>query len=89
MTKTTLLRMPQVETATGLKKSALYQRMKEGTFPAAVRLGPKSVAWRSDEVQKWIENRPRVIQEGKPKAAQSRAGAATFKSEQRRSRLIR
>lgn len=63
MAETTLLRMNQVETATGLKKSALYQRMKEGSFPAAVRLGPKSVAWRSNEVQAWIDSRPRVEQE--------------------------
>lgn len=60
MTETILLRMPQVENVTGLKKSALYQRIKEGTFPAAVRLGPKSVAWRSDEVSQWVESRPRV-----------------------------
>lgn len=60
MTETILLRMPQVEAATGLKKSALYQRIKEGSFPTAVRLGPKSVAWRSDEVSQWVESRPRV-----------------------------
>lgn len=60
MTETILLRLPQVETATGLKKSALYQRIKEGSFPTAVRLGPKSVAWRSDEVSQWVESRPRA-----------------------------
>jgi len=54
--------MPQVEKATGLKKSSLYQRMKEGTFPAAVRLGPKSVAWKNHEVNQWIESLPRVGQ---------------------------
>jgi prophage regulatory protein len=57
-----LLRLPQVEQATGLKKSSLYQRIKEGTFPSAVQLGPKSVAWKSEEIQKWIATRPRVSQ---------------------------
>ena len=60
MAETILLRMYQVENATGLKKSALYQRIKDGSFPAAVRLGPKSVAWKSNEIQEWIESRPRV-----------------------------
>jgi prophage regulatory protein len=64
MTETILLRMPQVETATGLKKSALYQRMKEGTFPEPVRLGPRSVAWPKILVQKWIDERPQAWQEG-------------------------
>lgn len=63
MTYSTLLRLPQVEKACGLKKSAIYARIKEGKFPPPVRLGPKSVAWRSDEVHQWIDSRPRVIKE--------------------------
>jgi prophage regulatory protein len=49
-----LIRLPQLEATTGLKKSALYQRMKEGTFPHPVRLGPRSVAWSQKSVQLWI-----------------------------------
>ncbi len=60
MENTTLLRLPQVESTCGLKKSAIYARIKEGTFPAPVMLGPKSVAWRSDEVTHWVDSRPRV-----------------------------
>ncbi len=60
MENTTLLRLPQVESTCGLKKSAIYVRIKEGTFPLPVRLGPKSVAWRSDEVSQWVESRPRA-----------------------------
>ncbi len=41
-----LLRLPEVETTTGLKKSAIYARRKDGTFPEPVRLGGKAVAWR-------------------------------------------
>jgi len=33
----------QVEEATGLTCSTIYQRMKEKTFPAAVRLGPRAI----------------------------------------------
>ena len=58
-----LLRLVQVEIITGLKKSAIYAKIKTGRFPVAVRLGSRSVAWRSDEIQSWIENRPRAKQE--------------------------
>ena len=60
MTETKLLRLPEVEVRCGLKKSAIYQGVKEDTFPVPVRLGGKAVAWRSDEIQQWIDNRPRI-----------------------------
>ena len=58
---TILLRLMQVEEATGLKKSTIYARIKEDSFPVPVRLGAKAVAWRSDEIQTWIDNRPRAM----------------------------
>jgi len=60
MERINLLRMAQVETVCGLKKSAIYLRMKTGEFPAPVALGSKHVAWRSDDIQNWILSRPRV-----------------------------
>lgn len=55
-----LIRLTEVVHITGLKKSAIYKRIKEGGFPVAVHLGSKHVAWKLEEVQGWIENRPRV-----------------------------
>ena len=60
MNKTTLLRLPQVEQFCGLKKSAIYVQIKEGKFPRPVKLGARSVAWRSNEVDEWIQARPRT-----------------------------
>ena len=60
MTNTTLMRIKQVESAVGLKKSSIYAKVKEHNFPVPVRLGPKSVAWKSSEVQEWIDTRPRA-----------------------------
>ncbi len=60
--KAVLLRLGQVEQATGLKKSAIYAKIKTGEFPVAVRLGSRSVAWRSDDIQEWIDGLPRVGQ---------------------------
>ncbi|BCO08799.1 hypothetical protein GF1_11750 [Desulfolithobacter dissulfuricans] len=60
MTAVTLLKIKDVERITALKKSAIYQGIHEGTFPEPVRLSKRSVAWRSDELETWIESRPRV-----------------------------
>ena len=52
-----LLRLPDVEARTGLRKSAIYQAMKEGTFPACLKLGPRASAWPSSEIDAWIAAR--------------------------------
>jgi prophage regulatory protein len=57
-----LLRLPQVVKTCGLKKSAIYQRIQDGSFPAPLKLGSRSVAWRSDEIREWIESRPRTLE---------------------------
>ncbi|MBM9514372.1 helix-turn-helix transcriptional regulator [Desulfogranum marinum] len=56
----TVLRIHQVESATGWGKSKIYELMKTGAFPTPVKLGPKSVGWWSDEIQEWIDSLPRV-----------------------------
>ena len=51
-----LLRLPAVEAMAAMKKSKLYDLVKQGQFPAPVRLGPRSVRWKSTDVQAWIDN---------------------------------
>lgn len=53
-----LLRMPQVIDRIGLKKTVIYQRIKEGTFPKPVKLGSASV-WLEDEINAWIAQQVR------------------------------
>lgn len=55
----TLKRLPAVLEATGLSRSALNRAVKSGAFPQPVKLGERSIAWRSDEVSAWIESRAR------------------------------
>lgn len=45
-----------VEDVTGLSCSEIYRRIAAGTFPAQVRLGPKSVAWVESEIIAWCED---------------------------------
>jgi prophage regulatory protein len=47
------LRRPQVEARTGLKRSTIYQRIRDGTFPKPVRIGPRAVAWLETDVSQW------------------------------------
>jgi len=52
-----LLRMPAVENVTGRSKSGLYVLIREGTFPAPIRVGKKAVAWRKRDVDAWVASR--------------------------------
>lgn len=49
-----ILRRRQVEARTGLSRSGIYARIKEGTFPAPVALGPRAVGWVDQEISAWI-----------------------------------
>lgn len=61
---TTLIRMPRLEIATGLKRSTLYKLMQcpESGFPRPVKLSNSTarrapVAWVLSEVQSWVKSR--------------------------------
>jgi len=49
----TFLRLPEVRLVTGLSKSSLYALIRTNSFPAPVRIGPRTVAWVKAEVKKW------------------------------------
>ena len=49
-----LLRLPDVEIKTGLRKSAVYAGMKAGTFPKCIKLGPRASAWPLSSIENWI-----------------------------------
>lgn len=53
----TIVRLPQVLTITGLKRSTVYKRIKEHAFPRPVRLGPRAVGWLRHEVDGWLRER--------------------------------
>ena len=51
-----VLRLPEVIARTGLKRSTIYARMGNSTFPLAIKLGPRSVGWDSREIDGWIQH---------------------------------
>lgn len=52
-----LLRLPQVIERTGLGRSSIYEAIRRGAFPAPVALTQTARAWRSHEIDQWIEER--------------------------------
>lgn len=52
-----LLRMPEVERLTGLRRSAIYEQMQRGTFPRSVKAGPRAATWSEAAIQEWIAER--------------------------------
>ena len=56
-----LLRLPSVEIQTGLSKSEIYRRIKDGKFPQPIKLGARAVAWPAPQIDAWVKN---LIQQG-------------------------
>lgn len=44
------LRRPKLEEILGISRSGIYQRIKDGTLPAPVQVGARTVAWLSTEI---------------------------------------
>jgi prophage regulatory protein len=70
----TILRMPQVEAASGLKQSHIYELISQGRFPRPVKLSSQAVGWYSDEVAQWQAERPRAMGAWSPR---TRKGAVS------------
>jgi prophage regulatory protein len=51
------LRLPEVKAVTGLSKTSIYQLIREKSFPAPIRLGPRAVAWVKSEIRQWAVQR--------------------------------
>jgi len=57
MEPTPLLRLPAVIRLTGLSRSTIYTLISEGSFPSALKLTERSVAWSSGDIKQWIDSR--------------------------------
>ena len=54
-----LLRLPEVEDATGIKKSSIYALARAGKFPAPVRITRRLSVWPESAVLNWVNERIR------------------------------
>ena len=64
-----VLRLKQVQAQTGLSRSTIFALQQRGLFPQSIKIGPRATGWYEDEVQDYIETRPRT---GRERAGESR-----------------
>lgn len=53
-----LLPLETVRARTGLSTSTIYAGISQGWFPAARKLGPRSVRWLESEIDDWARQLP-------------------------------
>ena len=61
-----LLTRPEVERRTGLSRSTLYRKMRDGTFPMPLKVSARAVRWRESEIRAYVDSRPRSYGEMAP-----------------------
>lgn len=49
-----LLNIKTVMATTGLSRSTLYSKVKDGTFPAPIKLSKRCIRWHSEAIRKWV-----------------------------------
>ena len=59
-----LIRLPQVESLTGLKRAHIYGLARRGLFPKPLKIGARASAFRQSQVMAWIQDRIRDAQGG-------------------------
>lgn len=52
-----LLRLPDVEAISGLKRATIYREAQRGNFPKPLKLTARASAWQESEVRQWIARR--------------------------------
>jgi prophage regulatory protein len=49
-----ILRLQTVLERTGLRRSTLYRKMENGTFPRNIKLSDRCMGWRESAVNEWV-----------------------------------
>jgi len=55
--KRSLIRAPAVRSQVGLSNTTIYNKIKEGTFPAPIPIGARAKAWDSLAIDEWVEEK--------------------------------
>lgn len=73
----TLLKLPDVMARTTFSEPSIYRLMKENKFPKPLKLGVRAVAWRSDEIEAFINSLQRS-DVGNPEAFYTESNDAAY-----------
>ena len=54
-----LLKLPEVESIVGLRKSSIYEMLKRNppAFPVPVKLSRRAVCWPASQIERWVQDR--------------------------------
>ena len=55
--KRRILRLPQVEEKSGLKRDSIYRLAKLGRFPAPIKLSARASGWIESEIEAYLDRR--------------------------------
>ena len=56
-----IVRLPEVTEITGLSRTTIWRRQRDGSFPQPIRLGgehTRAVGWWDHTIYDWIDERP-------------------------------
>lgn len=56
-----ILTQKQTEEKIGMNRITIWRHEKDGKFPLRVKLTDKKIGWFEDEIDAWLESRPRGI----------------------------
>lgn len=51
-----IIRFTQVQLATGLSRSTIWRKERDGTFPRRRRISTNGVGWLESEVEAWVRS---------------------------------
>lgn len=55
---TSLIRKPVVRARVGLSDVTIWRLVRDGKFPRPIRIGKRAIAWKSTDIEAWINARP-------------------------------
>ena len=58
MTKV-IRRLPHLVQRTTLSRTTIWRKVRAGEFPAPITLGVNSIGWPDEEIEAWLDDRPR------------------------------
>ena len=61
-----LLTRREVERRTGLSRSTIYRKMRDGSFPVPLKVSERAVRWRESDIRAYVDSRPRSYGETAP-----------------------
>ena len=57
---TGFIRLSHLLTLIPISSATVWRRVRDKTFPKPIKLGPRTTAWKAEDVRAWIENQGRA-----------------------------